>query len=90
LTPDDTKALIEYRLLAAGRDSRQAPLFMDDSIVPIWQETRGYPRSICFLCLHLCLELLHKNGTQVNKDFVASFLEEHPHYRRLRSDGGNG
>lgn len=90
LTPDDTKALIEYRLLAAGRDSRQAPLFMDDSIVPIWQETRGYPRSICFLCLHLCLELLHKNGTQVNKEFVASFLEEHPHYRRLRSDGGNG
>jgi general secretion pathway protein A len=90
LTPDDTKALIEYRLLAAGRDSRQAPLFTDDSIVPIWQETRGYPRSICFLCLHLCLEVLHKNGTQVNKEFVATFLEEHPHYRRLRVDGSNG
>jgi hypothetical protein len=36
------------------------------------------------------LELLHKNGTQINKEFVATFLEEHPHYRRLRGDDDNG
>lgn len=83
LTPDDTKALIEYRLLAAGRDGRQGALFTDEAILPIWKETRGYPRSICLLCLHLCLELLHSNGNQIDDGFVASFLEHHHSYRRL-------
>ena len=83
LTPDDTKALIEYRLLAAGRDSRQGLLFTDDAILPIWQDTRGYPRSICLLCLHLCLELLHQGGNQITGGFVESFLEQHTGYRRL-------
>jgi general secretion pathway protein A len=89
LTPDDTKALIEYRLLAAGRDGKQRPLFADDAIVPIWQETRGYPRSICLLCLHLCLELLHQDGAQINEGFVAAFLEKHHSYRRLGNSSDN-
>lgn len=83
LTPDDTKALIEYRLLAAGRDSRQGPLFTDDAVLPIWQDTRGYPRSICLLSLHLCLELLHQGGNQITGGFVEEFLKEHHGYRRL-------
>jgi general secretion pathway protein A len=83
LTPDDTKALIEYRLLAAGRDGRQGILFTDEAILPIWQETRGYPRSICLLCLHLCLELLHTNGNLIDAHFVNQFLDHHHSYRRL-------
>jgi general secretion pathway protein A len=83
LTPDDTKALIEYRLLAAGRDSRQGLLFTDDAFLPIWQDTRGYPRSICLLSLHLCLELLHQGGNQITGAFVEGFLEKHTGYRRL-------
>lgn len=82
LTPDDTKSLIEYRLLAAGRDSKQRPLFNDDAILPIWRETRGYPRSICLLCLHLCLELLVQGGTEIDAAFVGNFLERHQQYRR--------
>jgi general secretion pathway protein A len=82
LTPDDTKSLIEYRLLAAGRDAKHGPLFTDDSVLPIWRETRGYPRSICLLCLHLCLELLATNGTKVDAEFVASFLNNHHDYRQ--------
>ncbi|MCL4267702.1 MAG: AAA family ATPase [Anaerolineae bacterium] len=82
LTPDDTKSLIEYRLLAAGRDSKQRPLFADEAILPIWRETRGYPRSICLLCLHLCLELLVQGGTQIDAPFVETFLERHQQYRR--------
>jgi type II secretory pathway predicted ATPase ExeA len=82
LTPDDTKSLIEYRLLAAGRDTKQRPLFTDDAILPIWRETRGYPRSICLLCLHLCLELVAQNGTQIDLPFVTEFLEHHQQYRR--------
>ena len=90
LTPDDTKALIEYRLLAAGRDSRQAELFTDGAVLPIWQETRGYPRSICLLCLHLCLELLAQGGTQITGDFVTTFLERQHSYRRLDDGSGDG
>lgn len=82
LTPDDTRSLIEYRLLAAGRDSKQRPLFADEAILPIWRETRGYPRSICLLCLHLCLELLVQGGTQIDAPFVETFLERHQQYRR--------
>ena len=83
LTPDDTKSLIEYRLLAAGRDSKQSVLFTDDAILPIWRETRGYPRSICLLCLHLCLEFLtHDNLNQIDEKFVKDFLEVHDDYRR--------
>jgi type II secretory pathway predicted ATPase ExeA len=82
LPPDDTRSLIEYRLLAAGRDSKDPPLFMDDAIVPIWRETRGYPRSICLLCLHLTLDLLAQNRTQIDAEFVNMFLENHPGYRQ--------
>ncbi|KPK13129.1 MAG: hypothetical protein AMJ56_03360 [Anaerolineae bacterium SG8_19] len=83
LTPDDTKALIEYRLMAAGRDGRQNTLFTDDAILPIWQETRGYPRSICLLCLHLCLDLLDQSANQINGEFVNDFLKRQHSYRRL-------
>lgn len=88
LTPDDTKSLIEYRLLAAGRDNRQGSLFAEDAILPIWRETRGYPRSICMLCLHLCLELLAE-GADTNKidaQFVSRFLEKHHSYRQAGSN----
>jgi type II secretory pathway predicted ATPase ExeA len=82
LAPDDTRSLIEYRLLAAGRDPKQSPLFTDDAILPIWRATRGYPRSICLLCLHLCLEALQVNGRQIDETFVTEFLENHQGYRQ--------
>ncbi|MCA9970894.1 MAG: AAA family ATPase [Anaerolineales bacterium] len=82
LTPDDTKSLIEYRLLAAGRDSKRPPLFADSAILPIWRETRGYPRSICLTCLHLCLELLASHSAQIDEPFVMRFLEKHQGYRQ--------
>lgn len=83
LTPEDTKALIEYRLLAAGRDPKQSPLFTDEAILPVWRATRGYPRRICILCLHLCLELLVKQGLQIDPPFVEDFLNEYHSYRQL-------
>lgn len=82
LTPDDTKSLIEYRLIAAGRDSKLQPLFTDDAMMPIWQETRGYPRSICLLCLHLTLELLSTEKFQIDGPFVDQFLADHSGYRQ--------
>lgn len=81
LTPDDTRALIEYRLLAAGRDSKLPPLFTEDAILPIWRGSKGYPRSICLLCLHLCLELFTTDKAQINGEFVEVFLRDHKGYR---------
>jgi type II secretory pathway predicted ATPase ExeA len=83
LTPEDTVGLIEFRLLAAGRDNKQPPLFAEDAILPIWRETRGYPRSICLLCLHLCLELMDRGGEQIDEPFVMRFLESQQNYRQL-------
>ena len=85
LTPDDTKSLIDYRLLAAGRDTKLQPLFAADAIMPIWSESRGYPRRICFLCLHLCLDLLDTGGFQIDASFVEAFLESNPSYRHAES-----
>ena len=82
LTPDDTRSLIDYRLLAAGRDPKLQPLFAPDAIMPIWSESRGYPRRICFLCLHLCLELLDTGGFQIDSAFIAAFLDGNPGYRQ--------
>jgi type II secretory pathway predicted ATPase ExeA len=81
LTPEDTRGLIDFRLLAAGRDSKRPVLFADDAILPIWRETRGYPRSICLLALHLCLELLDRGAPQVDAAFVNEFLTSNRGYR---------
>ena len=81
LAPDDTKSLIEYRLLAAGRDTKKESLFTEDAIMPVWRETKGYPRSICLLCLHLCLELLDSDKDRIDAEFVDHFLETHDRYR---------
>lgn len=83
LTPDDTRGLIEFRLLAAGRDSRQPLLFGESAILPIWRETRGYPRSICLLCLHLCLELLDSRAAVIDEALVLGFLDKNQGYRQL-------
>lgn len=87
LTPEDTRGLIEFRMLAAGRDTKQPPLFSDESILPIWRETRGYPRSICMLCLHLCLEAVDRKAMEVDDVFVNDFLASQSGYRSLGANG---
>ena len=87
LPPQDTKALIDYRLLAAGRTASQGELFTDSAAVQIWQETKGYPRSICVLCVHLCLEFLTQRTTlQIDGQFVQDFLTKQRDFRRLESE----
>ena len=86
LTPADTTGLIEWRLSAAGRDSKLPPIFTDDAIMPIWRESRGYPRRICLLCLHLCLEMIDQRLPQINAEFVTNFLEHNENYRHLRNN----
>jgi general secretion pathway protein A len=86
LPHEDTKALIEYRLMAAGRGNSQGELFTDDAAHLIWLETRGYPRSICLLCVHLCLEFLGQNIYHViDGPFVQRFLDQQQSYRQLET-----
>jgi type II secretory pathway predicted ATPase ExeA len=90
LPPEDTKALIEYRLLAAGRSQGQGELFTDGAARLIWQETRGYPRSICLLCVHICLEFLDQTeSSKIDEDFVERFLVKQRHYRKLEEEKEN-
>jgi type II secretory pathway predicted ATPase ExeA len=81
LTPDDTRGLINFRMLAAGREARAPSVFKDDAVLPIWRETRGYPRSICLLCLHLLLELLDRGSEHIDAAFVEDFLAVNKGYR---------
>lgn len=86
LTPTDTLGLVEFRLMAAGRDKNYPPIFTEDAIIQIWQETKGYPRSICLLCLHLCLEMLDRQLPQINGEFTRQFVEIQKGYRKLEGD----
>jgi type II secretory pathway predicted ATPase ExeA len=87
LPPEDTKELIEYRLMAAGRTNNLGELFTDDASLLIWQETRGYPRSICMLCVHICLEFLTQREQMIiDGPFVSSFLKQQSGYRRLEGE----
>lgn len=82
LTPQDTLGLIEWRLQAAGRDGKLPPLFTEKALMPIWQESRGYPRRICLLCLHLCLEMMDQQLPQLTSEFVDHFLDTNEGYRQ--------
>jgi general secretion pathway protein A len=51
-SPDDTRAYVEHRLEAAGRD---APLFTPEALSEVQRLSRGYPRLINVLCDHALL-----------------------------------
>jgi type II secretory pathway predicted ATPase ExeA len=77
-------------LLAAGRSQGQGELFTDGAARLIWQETRGYPRSICLLCVHICLEFLDQTeSSKIDEDFVERFLVKQRHYRKLEEEKEN-
>lgn len=47
LTPDETRAMIEYRLAIAGR---KEPLFEPEAITTVYKISKGVPREIIKLC----------------------------------------
>jgi general secretion pathway protein A len=56
LDENETKQMINFRLLQAGLDSNLA-LFSEEAMKLIYETTQGYPRKITLLC-HDALELL--------------------------------
>lgn len=65
----ETKEMIDFRIRQAGYASHM-PLFKDEAIVEIYQQTQGYPRRISMLC-HNCLkELVMENKIIVDREVV--------------------
>lgn len=56
LGEEEVREMIEFRLREAGY-AGVSPLFTNEAIRAIWQETQGYPRKLSLLC-HNCLENL--------------------------------
>jgi len=69
LNAQETKELIHFRLKQAGYHSPM-PLFTDEAISEIYNDTRGYPRRITMLCHQTLKELIMQNKKVVNRELV--------------------
>lgn len=71
----ETKELIEYRVKAAGYESRM-DLFLDEAVSEIYNYTRGYPRKITKLCHQILKELILQNKQAVDRVLVLDVIEK--------------
>lgn len=56
----DTGAMIEHRLMVAGRDPNDPPIFTEDAIDVIYERSQGIPRAItnfCAECLFFAISM---------------------------------
>lgn len=75
LNEKEIKEMIEFRLRQAGY-KHPIPLFDDEAISIIHNNTQGWPRRICHLC-HDALEMLIiKNRPIVDRDVINELLSE--------------
>ncbi len=65
----ETKEMIEFRIKQAGYHSA-LPLFKEDAIVEIYQQTQGYPRQISMLCHNALKSLVMENKVVVDRAVV--------------------
>ena len=71
----ETKEMIEFRIRQAGYHST-LPLFKDDAIAEIYQQTQGYPRRIAMLCHNALKALVMENKVVVDRDIVRKIAAE--------------
>lgn len=71
----ETKEMIEFRIKQAGYHST-LPLFQDEAIVEIYQQTQGYPRRISMLCHKSLKALVMENKIVVDRDVVRKVVSE--------------
>lgn len=71
----ETKEMIDFRIRQAGYRSTM-PLFKDDAIVEIYQETQGYPRRIAMLCHKALKALVMENKIVVDRDVIRKIISE--------------
>jgi type II secretory pathway predicted ATPase ExeA len=71
---DETKDLINYRLLQAGYHG--SGLFKDEAIRLIHAHTRGYPRQLSILCHNLLEMLVMQERSVIDESLVREALAE--------------
>jgi len=75
LGPQETKELIDYRIMKAGYESAMK-LFDNEAIGEIYTFSRGYPRRITMLCHRVLKELVIQNKHAVDKILVRDVIEK--------------
>lgn len=71
----ETKEMIGFRIHQAGYRS-SIPLFKDDAIMEIYQQTQGYPRRIGMLCHNALKALVMESRVVVDRDIVRKVVAE--------------
>ena len=75
LDDKETKEMIEFRIRQAGYKSH-APLFKDEAILEVYQQTQGYPRRISMLCHNALKELVMENQAVVDRSVVRKVVAD--------------
>ena len=70
---DDTRSMINFRIMVAGR---QDPLFTDDAITRIYDHSGGMPRDICVLGLNVLPAALINKASIIDAALVDQVIEE--------------
>lgn len=70
---DDTRSMINFRVMVAGR---QDPLFTEEALTRIYDRSRGMPRDICVLGLNILPAALINRSSIVDEDLVDQVVEE--------------
>jgi type II secretory pathway predicted ATPase ExeA len=71
----ETKEMIAFRIHQAGYRSH-LPLFKDEAITEIYQQTQGYPRKISMLCHNALKMLVMENKIIVDRDVVRKVVSQ--------------
>lgn len=80
LDAKETKELINFRIKAAGYDSRME-IFLDEAIGEIYNFTRGYPRKITMLCHQVLKELILQNKHAVDRTLVRDVIAKQEQFK---------
>jgi general secretion pathway protein A len=73
LDENETKEMVDFRLRQAGY-SRQKPLFSDEAIKLIYQNTQGYPRRIAKICHEALLNAVMKDASFIDHGMINNIL----------------
>lgn len=73
LDENESKEMIEFRLRQAGYSS-QRPLFSEEAIKLIYQNTQGYPRRIGKICHEALLNAVMKDAVYIDAEMINNIL----------------
>jgi general secretion pathway protein A len=71
----ETKQMIDFRIRQAGYQS-SIPLFKDEAIMEVYQQTQGYPRRISMVCHNALKTLVMQNKPVVDREIVRQVVAE--------------